>query len=29
MTEEDGKPTGWKAYFVGSKWVIEEGKKKK
>ena len=29
MTEEEGKPTGWKAYYVGSKWVIEEGKKKK
>jgi DNA topoisomerase-1 len=28
MTEEEGKPTGWKAFYVGSKWVIEEGKKK-
>jgi len=29
MTEENGKPTGWKAYYVGNKWVIEEGKKSK
>ncbi|SBS34334.1 DNA topoisomerase 1 [Marinomonas spartinae] len=29
MTEEEGKPTGWKAYYVGTKWVVEEGKKKK
>ncbi len=28
MTEEKGKPTGWKAYYVGSKWVVEESKKK-
>ena len=28
MSEDDGKPTGWKAYFVDSKWVIEEAKKK-
>ena len=28
MSEEEGKPTGWKAYFVDSKWVIEEAKKK-
>ncbi|GAA0834997.1 type I DNA topoisomerase [Marinomonas arenicola] len=29
MTEEEGKPTGWKAFYVGKQWVIEEGKKKK
>ncbi|MDB4837628.1 type I DNA topoisomerase [Marinomonas sp.] len=29
MTEkDDGKPTGWKAFYTGSKWVVEEGKKK-
>lgn len=28
MTEEEGKPTGWKAFYMGSQWVIEEGKKK-
>ena len=30
MTEtEEGKPTGWKAFYDGGKWKIEEGKKKK
>ncbi|AEF54910.1 type I DNA topoisomerase [Marinomonas posidonica] len=29
MTENEGKPTGWKAFYDGGKWVIEEGKKKK
>ncbi|GAB3475613.1 type I DNA topoisomerase [Marinomonas epiphytica] len=29
MTEVEGKPTGWKAFYVGNQWVIEEGKKKK
>ena len=29
MTEVDGKPTGWKAYYTGGKWVIEEPPKKK
>lgn len=28
MTEDNGKPTGWKAFFVDSKWVVEEPKKK-
>ncbi|MCV2402702.1 type I DNA topoisomerase [Marinomonas sp. C2222] len=29
MTEkDDGKPTGWKAFYSGGKWSIEEGKKK-
>ncbi|ADZ91494.1 type I DNA topoisomerase [Marinomonas mediterranea] len=29
MTEENGKPTGWKAFHQNGKWVVEEGKKKK
>lgn len=28
MTEENEKPTGWKAFYTDSKWVIEEAKKK-
>jgi len=28
MTEENEKPTGWKAFYVDNKWVIEEAKKK-
>lgn len=28
MSEDEGKPTGWKAFYVDSKWVIEEAKKK-
>tara|TARA_R110002110_G_scaffold66978_1_gene183114 strand:+ start:212513 stop:215215 length:2703 start_codon:yes stop_codon:yes gene_type:complete len=26
MTEEDGKPTGWKAFYTGGKWLAEQGK---
>ncbi|NRB81252.1 MAG: type I DNA topoisomerase [Saccharospirillaceae bacterium] len=29
MTEVDGKATGWKATYVGSKWVIDDTKIKK
>ncbi|CUB03505.1 type I DNA topoisomerase [Marinomonas fungiae] len=28
MTEVEGKPTGWKAFYEGGKWKIEHGKKK-
>ena len=24
MTEEDGKATGWKAFYEGGKWVVTE-----
>ena len=29
MTEVEGKPTGWKAFYDGGKWKVEPGKKKK
>ena len=29
QTEENGKPTGWKAYFVNGNWVVEEAKSSK
>ncbi|WP_425640928.1 type I DNA topoisomerase [Marinomonas gallaica] len=29
MTEIEGKPTGWKAFYEGGKWKIDHGKKKK
>ncbi|TXS92975.1 type I DNA topoisomerase [Parahaliea maris] len=29
MTEVDGKATGWKAFYSGSKWDVEEGKSAK
>ena len=28
QTEIDGKPSGWKAFYQGGKWIIEEGKTK-
>ena len=28
QTEVDGKPSGWKAFYQGGKWIIEEGKTK-
>jgi DNA topoisomerase-1 len=28
MTEVDGKATGWRAYFDGGRWVVEEKAKK-
>ena len=28
MTEVEGKPTGWKAFYNGKQWLVEEGKKK-
>ena len=24
QTEVDGKPTGWKAYYDGGKWTVED-----
>ncbi|WP_067099472.1 type I DNA topoisomerase [Marinomonas atlantica] len=29
MTEVEGKPTGWKAFYEAGKWKIDHGKKKK
>ena len=29
QSEVDGKPTGWKAFYTGGKWMIEEGKTRK
>lgn len=29
MTEVEGKPTGWKAFYVDGQWKVEPGKKKK
>ncbi|MCP3908977.1 MAG: type I DNA topoisomerase, partial [Oceanicoccus sp.] len=28
QTEVDGKPSGWKAFYEGGKWIIQEGKTK-
>ena len=28
QTEIDGKPSGWKAFYQGGKWIVEEGKTK-
>ncbi len=28
MTEVEGKPTGWKAFYVNGKWDVQPGKKK-
>lgn len=28
MTEEDGKATGWKAYYTGGKWLEEQSRKR-
>jgi DNA topoisomerase-1 len=28
QTEVDGKPTGWKAYFDGGKWTVEDKRTK-
>ncbi|KFZ28742.1 DNA topoisomerase I [Pseudidiomarina atlantica] len=29
ITEENGKPTGWQAYYRGGKWQVQEPKKRK
>ena len=29
QTEIDGKPSGWKAFYEGGKWIVQEGKKRK
>ncbi|WP_101759612.1 type I DNA topoisomerase [Oceanicoccus sp. KOV_DT_Chl] len=29
QTEIDGKPSGWKAFYEGGKWIVQEGKTKK
>lgn len=29
QTEIDGKPSGWKAFYQGGKWLVQEGKTKK
>ncbi|ARN75675.1 type I DNA topoisomerase [Oceanicoccus sagamiensis] len=28
QTEIDGKPSGWKAFYEGGKWIVQEGKTK-
>ena len=29
QSEEDGKATGWKAFYEGGKWAISDGKRSK
>jgi DNA topoisomerase-1 len=28
MTEADGKATGWRAFYTGGKWMVEQGKRR-